>query len=125
MEGHTDNLPIHSDRFRSNFELSTARAAAVAEALMQASRISPSRFALSGYGEFRPAASNATTEGRAKNRRVDIVVTGPTTSPQVAPPEPHSASTTMVPTAGAIMQAPVRNTLAEQLAPAADRAAAR
>lgn len=127
VEGHTDNLPIHSDRFRSNFELSTARAAAVAEALMQASRIAPSRFALAGYGEFRPATSNATAEGRAKNRRVDIVVTGPATTSAQAAADPRSASRgapTMVPTSASIAQAPVRSTLAEQLASDTDRAAA-
>ncbi|WP_419803982.1 flagellar motor protein MotB [Terriglobus sp.] len=126
VEGHTDNLPIHSDRFRSNFELSTARAAAVAEALMQASRIAPSRFALAGYGEFRPAASNASLEGRAKNRRVDIVVTGFVPPHQTATADARGASTTMLPTVGAaVTPMSTRNTLAEQLAPAADRAAAR
>ena len=126
VEGHTDNQPIHSDRFRSNFELSTARAAAVAEALMQASRITPSRFALAGYGEFRPAGSNATADGRAKNRRVDIVVTGPAATPRSIPPDQaRSVSTTMVPTANSGMtQGPAHSTLAEQLAPAADRALA-
>ena len=130
VEGHTDNLPIHSDRFRSNFELSTARAAAVVEALMQGSRIAPSRFALAGYGEFRPAASNATADGRAKNRRVDIVVTGPLPSLQAASPTANSGhtnpGTTLVPTASAGMSQPTsRSTLAEQLATVADRAAAR
>jgi chemotaxis protein MotB len=126
VEGHTDDQPIHSDRFRSNFELSTARAAAVAEALMRASRIAPSHFALAGYGEFRPAAPNNTAEGRAKNRRVDIVVTGPAAPGRVAAAVQSRPSTTMVPVAGAIMpQLPTRNTLAEQLAPAADRTAAR
>lgn len=129
VEGHTDNLPIHSDRFRSNFELSTARAAAVAEALMQASRIAPSRFALAGYGEFRPAASNATADGRAKNRRVDIVVTGLAGTSQAAEKEAQRTSTsigaTMVPITNAMTQTPARSTLAEQLAPAADRTAMR
>ncbi len=126
VEGHTDNLPIHSDRFRSNFELSTARAAAVAEALMQASQIAPSRFALAGYGEFRPTASNLTAEGRAKNRRVDIVVTGSAASRQAVFSASRNPSATMVPVAAiATTQPPVRGTLAEQLAPAADRAAMR
>ena len=126
VEGHTDNQPIHSDRFRSNFELSTARAAAVAEALMKASRIAPSHFTLAGYGEFRPAASNSSAEGRAKNRRVDIVVTGAVASARVAVADSRAPNTTMVPVAGAAMsQTANRSTLAEQLAPAADRAATR
>ena len=126
VEGHTDNLPIHSDRFRSNFELSTARAAAVAEALMQASRLAPSHFALAGYGEFRPAASNATPKGRAANRRVDIVVTGSGSPSQFASTQQPGRGTSMIPTAGAAgPHMMVRSTLAEQLAPATDRAAAR
>ncbi len=84
VEGHTDNLPIHSGRYRSNFELSTARAAAIAEVLMGRSRISPSRFALAGYGPYRPATGNDTPEGRAQNRRVDIVLLG--TGPAQVPP---------------------------------------
>ena len=124
VEGHTDNLPMHSDRYRSNFELSTARAAAVMEAVMQASHIAASHFTLSGYGEFRPAASNATAEGRAKNRRVDILVTGPA-SLIAGTVYPRTAPGAMVPTAGASLpQAPVRATLAEQLAPPSDRAVA-
>jgi chemotaxis protein MotB len=76
VEGHTDNLPIRSGRYRSNFELSTARAAAIAEVLMARSHISPARFALAGYGPYRPATGNDTAEGRAQNRRVDIVLLG-------------------------------------------------
>ncbi|GAA3768590.1 flagellar motor protein MotB [Terriglobus aquaticus] len=126
VEGHTDDQPIHSERFRSNFELSTARAAAVAEALMQASRIAPSRFTLAGYGEFHPAASNSTVEGRAKNRRVDIVVTGDVGTPRSASADARGPHTTMVPVAAAPSpHAATGSTLAEQLAPAADRAAAR
>jgi chemotaxis protein MotB len=74
VEGHTDNQPIHTAQFRSNWELSTARAASIAEILMRSSVISPANFAISGYGEFHPVAANNTEEGRAANRRVDIVV---------------------------------------------------
>lgn len=123
VEGHTDDQPIHSDRFRSNFELSTARAAAVAEALMHAGRVAPSHFTLAGYGEFRPVTANSTAEGRAKNRRVDIVVAGQAAS---AMPGEHQAHATMVPVSAATMpHTAAQSTLAEQLAPAADRAASR
>lgn len=74
VEGHTDNQPIHTAQFRSNWELSTARAAAIAQVLMVRSANSPANFALAGYGEFHPVASNGTAEGRAANRRVDIVL---------------------------------------------------
>jgi chemotaxis protein MotB len=74
VEGHTDNQPIHTAQFRSNWELSTARAASIAEVLMRGSVVSPANFAIAGYGEFHPVAGNNTEEGRAANRRVDIVL---------------------------------------------------
>ena len=74
VEGHTDNQPIHTAQFRSNWELSTARAASIAEVLMRSSMISPANFAIAGYGEFHPIAGNNTGAGRAANRRVDVVV---------------------------------------------------
>lgn len=126
VEGHTDNQPMHSDRFRSNFELSTARAAAVTEVLMQASRVAPAHFALSGYGEFRPVAPNNSAEGRAKNRRVDIVIAyGRSSMQTAAASRGGSTATTLVPTATSIPARPMRSTLAEQLAPPADRMALR
>jgi chemotaxis protein MotB len=73
IEGHTDNRPIHTARFRSNWELSTARATAVVAVLADAA-IEPARLSAAGYGEFHPIATNATEEGRRQNRRVDIVV---------------------------------------------------
>ncbi|SDF35039.1 flagellar motor protein MotB [Terriglobus roseus] len=74
IEGHTDNQPIHTVQFRSNWELSTARAASIAQVLMMSSINSPANFSLAGYGEFHPIAGNNTAEGRAANRRVDIVL---------------------------------------------------
>jgi len=73
VEGHTDNLPIHSSRYSSNLELSTARAANVYAYLLNDETISPERMTASGYGEYRSVASNSTPEGRARNRRVDIL----------------------------------------------------
>jgi len=77
VEGHTDTVPIHVDRFPSNWELSTARATAVVAYLVRKFGYTPERLSASGYGEFRPIAPNDTVEGRAKNRRVDIVVLDP------------------------------------------------
>jgi chemotaxis protein MotB len=73
IEGHTDDRPVRGGRYRSNLELSTARATFVAARLI-AHDFVPARLAAAGYGEWRPADSNGTPEGRAKNRRVDILV---------------------------------------------------
>lgn len=73
VEGFTDNEPISTDRFPSNWELSAARAAAVVR-LLAMNGVSPQRMAAVGYGEFQPAYSNRTAEGRRLNRRIVIVV---------------------------------------------------
>lgn len=74
IEGHTDTLPISNTKFKSNWELSVLRATNVAEILIADAGIKPERISVLGYGEFRPIADNSTAEGRAKNRRVDIVI---------------------------------------------------
>jgi len=74
IEGHTDNVPIHNAEFDSNWELSTARATRIARLFLQFHAISPDRLSAAGYSEYHPVASNATAEGRAMNRRVDLVV---------------------------------------------------
>jgi chemotaxis protein MotB len=76
VEGHTDNTPIHTAQFPSNWELSTARATFVLQYLISNGNIPPQRLSAVGYGEYRPVASNSTPEGRAANRRVDLVVLG-------------------------------------------------
>lgn len=73
VEGHTDNRPIRTSRFRSNWDLSTARATAVVTVLV-ADGVPPAHLSAAGYGEFHPVASNDTDEGRQKNRRVDLIV---------------------------------------------------
>lgn len=75
VEGFTDNNPIHTPRFPSNWELSAARAASVVHLLDQYG-LDPSRMSAIGYGEYKPIADNATEEGRQKNRRVVLVVLG-------------------------------------------------
>lgn len=74
LEGHTDSLPIHNSRFRSNWELSAARAIAMLEVLAERYHIPRARMAIAGYAENAPADSNQTEEGRAHNRRVDLVL---------------------------------------------------
>jgi chemotaxis protein MotB len=73
VEGHTDNRPISTVRFRSNWDLSTARATAVISKLA-AEGLEKPRLSAAGYGEFRPVADNDTEEGRKQNRRVDLVI---------------------------------------------------
>jgi len=74
IEGHTDNVPIHNDRFDSNWELSAARATNIARLLLSLNAIPADRLSAAGYAEFHPVAGNDTPEGRAQNRRVDLVV---------------------------------------------------
>jgi chemotaxis protein MotB len=74
LEGYTDSIPIHTSRFRSNWELSAARAIAMLELLRQQFGIPPSRMTVAGYAENAPADDNSTPEGRARNRRVDLVL---------------------------------------------------
>lgn len=74
IEGHTDNVPIHSRAFPSNWELSSSRAINVVKYFIENHKIKPDRISAIGYAENRPVASNDTPDGRAKNRRVDIVL---------------------------------------------------
>jgi len=74
VEGHSDNVPIHNAAFSSNWDLSTARAMAVAMMLMNESGVDPKRISIAGYAQYHPTVSNDTTEGRRANRRVDIVI---------------------------------------------------
>jgi chemotaxis protein MotB len=74
LEGHTDSRPIHNGRFESNWALSSARSIAVLELLAHRFDIAPERMAVAGYADTAPVSPNDTEEGRARNRRVDIVV---------------------------------------------------
>lgn len=80
VEGHTDNVPISTSRFRDNWQLSTERALSVLNYLLRNKRLNPTSFSAAGYGEYNPILPNNTAANRALNRRVDIVVV------------PHSAS---------------------------------
>ncbi len=74
VEGHTDNTPIHTAQFPSNWELSTARATFLLQYLISTDKIPAPRLSAVGYGEYRPVSPNNTPAGRASNRRVDLVV---------------------------------------------------
>jgi chemotaxis protein MotB len=85
VEGHTDNVPIHNDRFPSNWELSSGRAIAVVR-FLQAQGIAPERLGAAGYAEFQPIAPNDTPEGKAQNRRIEIsLALPPGALPEKAP----------------------------------------
>jgi chemotaxis protein MotB len=73
IEGHTDNVPISSSKYSSNWELSTARAASMLHFFIEKGT-DPTKYSIAGYAEFRPLESNATEEGRQMNRRVEIVI---------------------------------------------------
>jgi chemotaxis protein MotB len=77
LEGHTDSRPIHTPRFRSNWELSAARSIAMLEILRDKFGVPEARMAVAGYGENAPSDTNETEEGRAHNRRVDLVLLSP------------------------------------------------
>lgn len=74
IDGFTDSVPIQSVAFRDNWELSSARAAVVLRYALAHSWMNPQRFAIAGYGPYRAVADNSTEQGRALNRRVEIVV---------------------------------------------------
>ncbi len=74
VEGHTDNVPIRTPIYPSNWELSAARASSVAKFIIDRGGIDPRRVAIAGYGQYRPIVPNDTPEHKALNRRVDIVI---------------------------------------------------
>ncbi len=84
IEGHTDNIPIHTASFASNWELSTARATGLVKLLIEGEGFAPERLSAAGYGEFHPVAENSSAEGQQLNRRVDIVVVPQVVSPAAA-----------------------------------------
>jgi len=74
VEGHTDDVPINSNRYRSNWELSSARSLSVVQLFSEQTGIQPQNMSAVGYGEYRPIAPNTSPENRAKNRRIQIFV---------------------------------------------------
>jgi chemotaxis protein MotB len=101
LEGHTDSVPIHNQRFRSNWELSAARAIAMLVMFENDFGIPRGKFAIGGYADSAPVDTNETAEGRGRNRRVDVVILnkgGMTSEPSIgkpgpSPPAPSAAGT--------------------------------
>lgn len=87
IEGHTDDTPIRTSRFASNWELSTARATRVVEFLIREGGLPAGRLSAAGYAEFRPRAANTTADGRTRNRRVDLVLLNDATARAEEPAE--------------------------------------
>lgn len=98
IEGHTDDVPIKTAKYKSNWELSTARATNVVSFFVEERGLPPSRFSAAGYGEFRPRAENTTGANRAANRRVDIVILNDATR---LAEEPTAATDAAAPGTGA------------------------
>jgi chemotaxis protein MotB len=90
IEGHTDNIPIHTAEFDSNWELSATRATRIARLFLDLKAMPPDRLSAAGYSEFHPVASNSTADGRAENRRVDLVVR-PRTKIDLSDPTPSAS----------------------------------
>ncbi len=74
IEGHTDNVPTNQSEYPTNWELSSARAINFMKIILENSELDPRKFSATGYGEYRPIASNETAQGKAENRRVEIVI---------------------------------------------------
>jgi len=74
ISGHTDNIPMRNQKYRSNWDLSAMRAINVMNYIISSENLNPARFLVQGYGEYMPKADNTTEEGRALNRRVEISV---------------------------------------------------
>jgi chemotaxis protein MotB len=124
IEGHTDNAPIHNSQFPSNWELSTSRATEIVRLLIVREGFGPARLSAAGYAEYYPVATNLTTEGRAMNRRVDIVILGNawTVTPiaQAAtqfPVAPTAASKTAKPSPTAVLKPTVVRSVDPRLQP--------
>lgn len=101
IEGHTDNVPVHTSQFDSNWELSTARATRLVRLFIERQGFRPARLSASGYGEFHPVAGNETAEGRSENRRVDIIVL-----PSITPlPDSAPAGKTIIKKDGSVFNA--------------------
>jgi chemotaxis protein MotB len=102
VEGHTDDVPILTGRFASNWELSTARATSVVTYLVQQVGLTPQRLSAAGYGEYHPRVRNATDADRARNRRVDVVILNEATANAEEPGDGPPPTDTTAPPASTL-----------------------
>ena len=77
IEGHTDNIPVgFGSRFKSNWDLSSARSAAIADYILATTNLDAGNVSVAGFADSKPIESNSTPEGRARNRRIEVIVDG-------------------------------------------------
>ncbi len=100
IEGHTDNIPIHNAHFPSNWELSTARATELVRMFIVRYRVEPNRLSAAGFAEYHPVDDNGVPEGRARNRRIDIVILNPALQERSPFATPAAASVAAHPSTG-------------------------
>jgi chemotaxis protein MotB len=113
IEGHTDNIPIHNSHFPSNWELSTARSTELVRMFIVRYHVEPNRLSAAGFAEFHPVDDNDTPEGRARNRRIDIVILNPALQEKLPFANPPAAmqsqpDTPVNPTPTPVLPAPAR-----------------
>jgi chemotaxis protein MotB len=97
IEGHTDNVPIHTSQFASNWELSTTRATGLVKLLIEQYDISADRLSAAGFAEFHPVSGNGNAKGRQLNRRVDVVILRSGPARKTSGEEPAAANLEPVP----------------------------
>ncbi len=100
IEGHTDNIPIHNSHFPSNWELSTARATELVRMFIVRYQVEPNRLSAAGFAEFHPVDDNDIPEGRARNRRIDIVILNPALQEKLPFATPAAAPVAAHPSTG-------------------------
>lgn len=106
IEGHTDNIPIHNSHFPSNWELSTARATELVRMFIVRYRVEPNRLSAAGFAEFHPVDDNDIPEGRARNRRIDVVILNPALQEKTFFATPAAAPLAGQPPAGPLQNPP-------------------
>ena len=111
IEGHTDNVPIHNSHFASNWELSTARATELVRLFILRYHVEPNRLSAAGFAEYHPVDDNSNQDGRARNRRVDIVILNPALQEKSPFATPVAAPVPLLPSANPAANPTARSAL--------------
>ena len=111
IEGHTDNVPIHNSHFASNWELSTARATELVRLFILRYHVEPNRLSAAGFAEYHPVDDNSNQDGRAHNRRVDIVILNPALQEKSPFATPVAAPVPLLPSANPAANPTARSAL--------------